>query len=118
PDLVVANGSSGLVNVLLGTGAGSFQPKVDYPTAFGASSVVIADVNGDGKPDLVMTHSGSNGLVSVLLGNATGTDTFQQHQDYAAGNSPVSLAVADINGDSTPDILVADLFGSTVAVLP
>ena len=57
PDLAVVNydnsfGSTGSVTVLLGNGDGTFQPPVSYPV-LGAEAVAIADVNGDGKCDLV-----------------------------------------------------------------
>ena len=48
-------------------------------------SVAVADVNGDGKPDLVVANQGSN-TVSVLLGNGNGT--FQAQQTFAAGPKP------------------------------
>ena len=98
PDLVVANcgpiGADGcqtttaVVGVLLGNGDGTFQPVVVYQTGWsGAYSVAVADVNGDGKPDLVVANiggaSGPDGMVSVLLGNGDGT--FQAATTYASG---------------------------------
>src|SRR3984957_339558 len=74
-DLVLSDGNSlygnpGAVSILLGNGDGTFQTEVTYSTnTNGASSVAIGDVNGDGKPDLVV--AGGNG--SVLLGNGGGT---------------------------------------------
>jgi hypothetical protein len=44
------------VSLLLGNGNGTFQAKVEYPTSAGPTSVVVADVNGDGMPDLVMAR--------------------------------------------------------------
>jgi hypothetical protein len=72
PDLAVVNGGSGNVSVLLGDGAGTFQPALSYAAGVGPSSVVIADLDGDGRPDLVVANSGSNN-VSVLFGNGDGT---------------------------------------------
>jgi len=69
--------------VYLGNGDGTFGPPVTYKTgAEYATSVVIADVNGDGKPDLIAANCGpsrspvgcARGVVSVLLGNCDGTD--------------------------------------------
>ena len=68
-------------------------------------SVAVADVNGDGKPDLVVANYGSN-TVSVLLGNGNGT--FQAQQTFATGTIPYSVAVADVNGDGKPDLVVAN----------
>jgi hypothetical protein len=81
------------------------------------SAVVVADVNGDGKPDLITANRGSllnpGTTVSVLLGNGDGT--FQAATNFAAGLDPVSVAVADLNGDGRPDLVVGNsYFGSNM----
>ena len=70
PDLAVANWNDTSLSVLAGKGDGTFQPKADYAAgaAYSPDDVQAADVNLDGKPDLVYT-SWSAGAVSVLLGN-------------------------------------------------
>ncbi len=89
-----------------------FLPAVFYDSgASGTGSVVIADVNGDGKPDIVVTNTGggsnSDGSVGVLLGNGDGT--FQPVALYDSGGwQPGWLAVADVNGDGFPDLIVAN----------
>lgn len=122
PDVVVTNdcqancGSGttpGVVSVLLSNGDGSFQPAQSYTAAgFGTIAMALADMNHDGKPDIVVANGcqtsdcfDSGGNVSVLLGNGNGT--FQPAQSYSAGGlSPVSMVVADVNGDGTPDAIV------------
>jgi hypothetical protein len=121
PDLVVANScvypqyedcTSANVGVLLGNGDGTFQAVVTYGSGGqDARSVVVADVNGDGKPDLVVanecTNDNCNGVVGVLLGNGDGT--FQAAVTYGSGGYYAdSLAVADVNGDGKPDLVVAN----------
>jgi hypothetical protein len=123
PDLLVANGcldsncDSGGLGVLLGNGDGTFQTAVPYASGgSGADSVAVADVNRDGKPDLLVANecgSGdsscefTNGTMGVLLGNGDGT--FQTAVPYASGGSGAdSVAVADVNGDGKPDLLVAN----------
>ena len=93
---------------------GSFLPQTAYATGTQPYSVAIGDVNGDGKPDLVVSNYGSNS-VSVLLGNGDGT--FQQQTTYATGDNPRGIAIADVNGDGKPDVLVANLTANTVSVL-
>src|SRR5438270_592276 len=115
PDLVVVNRYSNDTGVLLGNGDGTFQPAVTYGSGSGSPLLVaVADVNGDGKPDIVATDQCAsanclnNGLVAVLLGNSDGT--FQTAQTYSAGGFLTnSVAVADVNGDSKPDLVVANL---------
>ena len=113
PDLLVANECAGdcefdergAVGVLLGNGDGTFQAAVSYDTGgFLANSVAVGDVNGDGKPDLVVANQNS---VGVLLGNGDGT--FQPALSYGSGG--LSVAVADVNGDGKPDLVVAGCGG-------
>jgi hypothetical protein len=122
PDLVVANssvgsdGGLGNVGVLLGKGDGTFQPVAAYDSgAYGAAAVAVADVNGDGKLDIVVANcsgsssdcTGSAGDVGVLLGNGSGL--FQTAVTYTSGsNYPFAVAVADVNGDGRPDIVAAN----------
>jgi hypothetical protein len=117
PDLLIANCNgdllTGAVGVLLGNGDGTFRPAVTYdPGARCSYSIAVADVNGDGKPDLVVANSdnsvsGSNELVGVLIGNGDGT--FRPAVTYGSGGDFAdSIAVADVNGDHKPDLLVAN----------
>jgi hypothetical protein len=82
-----------------------FSAAVNFPTGMGPALVAVADVNGDGKPDLVAASWGSNS-VSVLLGNGNGT--FQAAKNFGVGIGPESVAVADVNGDGRPDRVVAN----------
>jgi FG-GAP-like repeat len=76
--------------------------------------VMTADVDGDGKTDLVIVNPGS-GTVSVLLSN--GNVTFVAPVDYPAGEG-VSAAVAlDLNSDGRADVATANLNAGTVSVL-
>jgi hypothetical protein len=127
PDVMVANSSTSLdvdngnVGVLLGNGDGTLQTAVAYGSgAFGAASVAVADVNGDGKLDLVVANCSGTasscigtvpGDVGVLLGNGNGT--FQTAVSYGSGaNTPFGVAVADVNGDGRPDIVAANCSSS------
>jgi hypothetical protein len=115
PDVVSVGGS---VGVMLGNGDGTFRPQVVYNSGGeGADGVVIADVNGDGKPDLVVSNQfmaalSPEGGVGVLLGNGDGT--FQPALSYDAGGQyAYSVAVADLNGDHHPDIVVTTQFAAS-----
>ena len=79
-----------------------------------ASSVAVADVNGDGHPDLVVSNWCATdqagcvtALVGVLLGNGDGT--FQTVKTYATGGfGAMMVTVADVSNDGRPDLLVAN----------
>ncbi len=123
PDLLIVNEFSNSVGVLLGNGDGSFQLAVTYNSGGGSPrSVTAADVNGDGVADLAVANRcglgpgclGSGGGVGVLIGNGDGT--FQSAVSYdAGGDGPVSVAVADVNGDGTADLVVANVCSSATS---
>ena len=105
--------SESSVSVLLGNGDGTFKPSVSYVSGPGGSKlVVIADVNGDGKPDLVTASVYGNsvcgeGGVNVLLGNGDGT--FKPAVTCLSGGYyPYAIAVADLNDDGKPDVIVVN----------
>jgi hypothetical protein len=98
----------GHIAVLLGNGNGTFKPPVHYALLeAGTSGIAIADLNSDGKLDVVVGGCCSrlDGLVTVMLGNGDGT--FGAPRGYGEP-FPDGLALADVNGDGILDILVAD----------
>ena len=102
------------MSVLFGNGDGTFQSALNSPADYGLSSLTVADLNGDGKLDLVVAAN-YNPSVGVLLGNGDGT--FQAEVDYGADAGTWWTSVADFNGDGKPDLAVADWVGNSVSVL-
>ena len=98
------------VSVFLGNGDGTFEPPQDYASGGNSpQSIFVHDVNGDGKPDLIVANLLSNN-VGVLLGNGDGT--FQPVETYDSGGFYADAAVAaDLNGDGIPDLAVANEYG-------
>jgi hypothetical protein len=99
------------VSVLLGNGNGSFQSAVNFGVGLSPYSVAVADVNGDGRPDLAVADKGSNSL-SVLVGNGDGT--FRSTTNCGVASRPDSVAVADLNGDGRLDLVAANGSGGLV----
>ncbi len=128
-DLIVANLESsgpqiGLppVSVLRGNGDGTFQAAVSYvpapnnPNDLVPNRAIAADVNGDGKPDLVVAMAGNaqhDGAVSVLLNAGNGTFAAPVLFD-SGGSNPTDLITADVNGDGVPDVIAVNYCGSVV----
>jgi surface antigen len=128
PDIIVSNSCAsedecavgGTIGVLLGKGGASFLAPVTYPSGgLEPDSVAIADVNGDGHPDLVVfnecvtsactsPNAQNSGGIGVLLGNGAGT--FGPAQTYSSGvnySYPGAVVAVDLNGDRRVDVAIA-----------
>ena len=111
-DLYAGPPAVGLV-VLLGNGDGTFQPPLPVSDCGEAAEVQVADLNGDGIPDLAATCliAGRFGIPTgayllILPGNGDGT--FGTGASYSLGPTPwAALTIADFNQDGKPDVAVA-----------
>ena len=120
--LDVAVGTNNAIDVYLGKGDGTFQKPIQNSVNFDANFMVAADVNNDGKLDLLASNSlaGDGGVyVTVLLGDGTGHltqgNTYFGENDYGG-----PLAVGDLNGDGNLDFVISGEstgLGITVAFL-
>lgn len=92
----------------------SAATHIEFGTSLGFPPVVAADLNHDGKADLVMVNAMGDPLltpvtsISVLLGNGDGT--FQPAEILPDGGAgvPIAVTVADVNGDGAPDIITCN----------
>jgi FG-GAP-like repeat/RTX calcium-binding nonapeptide repeat (4 copies)/FG-GAP repeat len=105
PPVKVSN-YPGSINVMLNDGDGRMVLSQYIPDAYGPDGVVEADFTGDGFKDLaVINHF--NGQLEVFQGYGNGSFNTTASFTTYVGNHPVSIAVGDLNGDGTPDIVVA-----------
>src|SRR5262245_20693895 len=104
-DVIVSNTSTSTLSVMLGRGDGTFQPAIvtSFPSGQVPAFVEIADINVDGKPDLV-TLTQFSGTGSVLLGRGDGG--FQLPINFPVDFQSAGIAVGDFNGDGRPDVAV------------
>lgn len=127
PDIALTDNVG--VKVLLHTGAAAQTTYAAPVSVFtqtqnnrleGANLVAIADVDGDGRNDLVITDPGPSGCtaptVSVLLQNPASPGQFAAPVSYATPGACVaeSITVTDVNGDGHPDIVIGSESGVTV----
>ena len=121
-DLCIAMSDTTRVAVLLGKGDGTFVGAADYDTTISSPyGIAVADLNHDGKADLVVTAPAS-GRIAVATGNGDGT--FNSPAIYAAtlspfggAPSPVEVALADVNGDGSLDIVFTNSGNGMLGVL-
>lgn len=120
-DLVSANsdvlGSGQTLTVLTNDGRGGFEFSATLPAGENPTCVLGADVNGDGKMDIISANAGDNTL-TILTNDGSGG--FDASATIPAGNTrgqyPFGIAAADLNGDGKPDLVVANFFGNTLTV--
>jgi hypothetical protein len=122
-----ARGSSVLLacisaSLTLGVVAGSaasprmatFSSAKYYKLGGQPGSLAVADLNGDGKPDLVSANP-DRSTVSVLLNRGGGS--FQVKGEYETGLDPLFIRIGDLDKDGKPDLVTANGFGY-LSVLP
>jgi len=107
------------VEVLLGAGDGSFRkpvPAVLDTEAFGGDVLAISDFNGDGKADVAVAGNGDpvtgeSGSIVLLAGNGDGR--LQAPHRLSAGEKPVAIGAADLNGDGKLDLAITERWSTS-----
>ena len=101
------------------TGNFSFT-KTSFITSFVAGNAIIADFDGDGKPDVIITNGNNNDSVFAVFRNigSNGEIAFEKEQDFKTSISGISnIAVADFDGDGKPDVIISTSWGQQIWVL-
>jgi len=92
-----------------------FGPPTVFGPGAGSRSWVVADVDGDRRPDLILADQIGRKL--VILGNSEHSGRLTWPDEYAVGVSPRGLAVRDFDGDGRGDICVANSGSSSLSFL-
>lgn len=116
-DIAVDQSSS--YRLYYGNGALQSSSSISVGSGGFEASGAVADLNADGRPDLVIGtnrgNSANDGNVSIRLNNGTGG--FPAITQHLIGPGEIFVATADFNGDGKPDIAAADSEANTVTVL-
>lgn len=117
PDLITTHDDISLMTTLLGDARGGFIASPASPFDLGrrAYKLVAADLNGDGRADLIIGTE-ADVSVTVLLSDGRGGYTPAAGSPYTAGRNP-RVAVGDVNGDGRPDIITANNGSGAITVL-
>ena len=120
PDLVRTSGFGSVAvfrNTSTGPGAINFGSATTFSVGSDEYDVALTDLNGDGRPDIVLSRINGNDV--RVLRNLTapgGTPNFQLLPAIAVPGTPIGLEVGDLNGDGIPDIAVSQSATGTIAL--
>lgn len=120
PDMVVCDAVSNKFLIYRNTsvpGAISFSPAASFPTGASPLCAAIADLDGDGLPEVIICRSGSSGLAVFRNMSAAGTISLDVPVTIGAGGSATGISISDVNGDGKPDITIADALSNSALVL-
>ncbi len=126
PDLAVSNFNGNSISVFRNIStpgiinSGSFSDKVDFVTGTNPYGIVIKDINGDRKPELIVANSASNNI-SVFQNNSTvgliNSGSLSGKTDFVTGTVPYGISSGDLDSDGNPDLAIANYNSNTVSVL-
>src|ERR1043166_5106466 len=98
----------------------AFSPRVDFGAETLQTGIAVGDLDGDGKPDVVVPNYYA-GTVSVYRNTSTpgGIDasSFAPRVNFTVGNTPIQVRLVDLDGDGKLDIVCVNQHGDEISLL-
>jgi hypothetical protein len=117
PDLAVTNSDANTVSILRGMAGGQFAKIGDVTTSPGPFGLAVGDFNRDGKQDVAVIDERANHKTKLQAFPGNGDGTFNAALDTFVGQGANEMTVGRFNGDSIPDLAVADFSLNEVDIL-
>jgi hypothetical protein len=119
PDLISSSLTDFTISVFRNTsttGNISFGAKTDYSVSGSPYKIVVTDLNGDGKPELIVANGFASHVTIFTNISTTGNVVFNTRTELTTGFAPEAVAVGDLDGDNKPDIVTTNSLGNNMYV--
>ena len=119
---IIGYNQSGVFSINRNTssiGSVSFAPQGTFTGGYYASRLASADIDGDGKLDLVSTNSGTTTVPASSVyvfrntNQSIGSITFAQKVEFLTATQPIGIYLADLDGDGKPEIVTISSFSTS-----
>jgi hypothetical protein len=94
----------------------AFAPRITYTVGFEPLNVAIADLDGEGKPDVAVSHITRYNFSVLKNNSAVGSVSLASQPLYVPGNPSTNLVVVDLDGDGKPDVASTAYNRNSIAV--